>query len=121
VAEGITRGLYVEVATEILNNSFETIQIANYACNSSILHFLILQTSIMASLMGQFVENAKYMPQEGDKEVSACQLECKEQQTAVVACVDSIREEGKTSACLAPAVQAWTKCCTEANVAEKDD
>jgi hypothetical protein len=72
----------------------------------------------MASLMGQFVENSKYMPQEGDKEVSACQLECKDQQKSVVACVDSIREEGKTSACLAPAVQAWTKCCTKANMAE---
>jgi len=75
----------------------------------------------MASLQDQFAENAKYMPQEGDKEVSACQLECGEQQKAVVTCVDSIRENGGSSnACLAPAVQAWTKCCTEANMAEDD-
>lgn len=76
----------------------------------------------MASpLMEQFVENAKYMPQEGEKEVSACQLECTVQQKSVVACVDSIRENGESNACLLPAVEAWTKCCTEANMAAAED
>jgi hypothetical protein len=63
-----------------------------------------------------------------------CQLKCPMEQKALVSCVDSIRAarassddggEGMASAekavttttpaCLLPAVEAWTKCCSEAN------
>lgn len=74
---------------------------------------------------------------------NVCQLKCPMEQKALVSCVDSIRaaraidsinsdgdgnggvEESTstsadtatttTPACLLPAVEAWTKCCAEAN------
>ena len=74
---------------------------------------------------------------------NVCQLKCPMEQKALVSCVDSIRAaraidsinsggDGKggveeststsadtttttTPACLLPAVEAWTKCCAEAN------
>jgi hypothetical protein len=67
---------------------------------------------------------------------NVCQLKCPMEQKALVSCVDSIRAarassddggEGMASAekavttttpaCLLPAVEAWTKCCSEANQA----
>lgn len=73
----------------------------------------------MTSLLENLVENAKFMPQEGDDGTapSPCQLQCTLQQQTLVSCVGSIREGGDNT-CLAPAVSAWTKCCTEANIAE---
>ena len=71
-----------------------------------------------------------------------CQLKCPMEQKALVSCVDSIRaarasgssggdggevrlgsseaedaDTTTTPACLLPAVEAWTKCCAEANQA----
>jgi hypothetical protein len=75
-----------------------------------------------------------------NEESNICQLKCPMEQKALVSCVDSIRAarasiesssddssggEGKSAAaagdatttppCLLPAVEAWTKCCAEAN------
>mmetsp|Transcript_9439 Transcript_9439/g.21286 ORF Transcript_9439/g.21286 Transcript_9439/m.21286 type:complete len:99 (+) Transcript_9439:24-320(+) len=70
---------------------------------------------------------------------TACELQCSSQQKALVACVDSIRaarssddgastsgNESSTTAtdapdCMLTAVQAWTKCCEEANVREEEE
>lgn len=61
---------------------------------------------------------------------SACQRECTTEQKAVTSCVESIRaarengDDSTTSAtpqCLAGAVQAWTRCCEEANLRETKD
>ena len=72
----------------------------------------------------------------GDASNSQCAKQCQSQQAAIVACIDSIRaaresssgaaaataaeESGPTHTagkvdCLAPAVAAWTKCCSDAN------
>lgn len=73
------------------------------------------------------VENAKYMPQDGDDGAnngpSVCEVECKSQQASLVSCMNAIRdaEENDTSGtkgsnvCLAPSVAAWTECCALAN------
>ena len=78
-------------------------------------------------------------------EPSACERECVEQQRTLVACVDSIRaarlqsqqqqadetqaDDGgggatttstDTPECLPMAVAAWTKCCEEANLRERE-
>lgn len=81
-------------------------------------------------------------------EPTACETECIDQQKALVACVDSIRAarlqqaevEGEqqndndgddngdattttstdTPECLSMAVAAWTKCCEEANLRQKE-
>ena len=79
---------------------------------------------------------------EKSKDNNICQLKCPTEQKALVSCVDSIRaarasgssggdggevrlgsseaEDAVTTttpACLLPAVEAWTKCCSEANQA----
>ena len=70
-------------------------------------------------LMSTLVENARYIGDASSNEKpSACQLECVPQQSALVACVESIRGSGDTS-CMAAAVQQWSKCCADANMAEK--
>jgi len=81
-------------------------------------------------LIETLVENAKYMPQEDDAsgsgQPSKCEVECQPQQAALVACMNSIRDDrennrsdtddnGNANACLAPSVAAWTECCTLAN------
>ncbi len=82
-------------------------------------------------------------------EPSACEKECTEKQRSLVACVDSIRaarlqsqqqqadetqDDDKSSSgdggtattstdtpeCLPMAVAAWTKCCEEANLRERE-
>ena len=75
-------------------------------------------------------------------EPSACEKECVEQQRTLVACVESIRaarlhsqqqqvDDGDgdggttttstdTPECLPMAVAAWTKCCEEANLRERE-
>lgn len=74
-------------------------------------------------------------------EPSACEKECVEQQKSLVACVESIRaarlqsqqrqaDDGDggattttstdTPECLPMAVAAWTKCCEEANLRERE-
>lgn len=46
-----------------------------------------------------------------------CERDCKKEQKALAACMDIIRsDEDASSACLSPAVAAWTKCCGEANI-----
>mmetsp|Transcript_11630 Transcript_11630/g.24527 ORF Transcript_11630/g.24527 Transcript_11630/m.24527 type:complete len:128 (-) Transcript_11630:455-838(-) len=80
-----------------------------------------------------------------ETEPTACQKECRSEQKALVACVDSIRSaklaassesseiskessrlshEGSSSAtpeCLPLAVAAWTRCCEDANLREQDE
>ena len=74
-------------------------------------------------------------------EPTACELQCKIQQKSLVSCVDSIRaaktknnsgdgsssndnnndgssvpsSTAETPACLPLAIEAWTRCCTDAN------
>lgn len=71
-------------------------------------HSLLLPPQTMETL----VDNARYV---GDEKPSPCQLQCKPFQTTIASCLESTRATGD-NACLAPAVQAWTKCCREANV-----
>eukprot|EP00978_Attheya_sp_CCMP212_P008170 scaffold19088_cov53-Attheya_sp.AAC.4 len=61
------------------------------------------------------VANDKYM--NIPEEPSPCELECKVQQEAVVACVNGIREqvEGHDRTCLSQTTAAWTSCCANAN------
>lgn len=78
------------------------------------------------------------------RESSACEEQCRTEQAAIVACIDSIRSAreshegnitgtsntaddsesaGHTSGkveCMAPAVAAWTKCCSDANNSSAD-
>ena len=75
-----------------------------------------------SSLMDSLVQNTKYITRNGDNEQqSACELKCRSEQQALVSCVDFIRSEknhgysSSPQSCLAPAVSAWTKCCSEAN------
>ena len=82
---------------------------------------------MIPSLTETLIENAKYIPNvdEGDtrKEPSACEIECQAQQSALVACMEVIRDQNQdqpsqssgNSHCLAPSVAAWTECCTKAN------
>ena len=68
------------------------------------------------------------------EEPNICQLKCPMEQKALVSCVDSIRAarastessssdgssaeaeaDATTPSCLLPVVEAWTKCCAEAN------
>lgn len=71
----------------------------------------------------------------GDASNSQCAKQCQRQQAAIVSCIDSIRAARESSSgaaaptteesdpthtagkvdCLAPAVAAWTKCCSDAN------
>lgn len=51
---------------------------------------------------------------------SACQVRCKHEQLAVVHCVDTVRESGDTS-CMNIVVQAWTKCCADANLSQIEE
>mmetsp|Transcript_13500 Transcript_13500/g.20305 ORF Transcript_13500/g.20305 Transcript_13500/m.20305 type:complete len:111 (+) Transcript_13500:148-480(+) len=73
-------------------------------------------------------------------EPTACETECVDQQKSLVACVDSIRaaklreverrsdgsdDDGDTTStdtpeCLPMAVAAWTKCCEEANLRQRE-
>lgn len=82
--------------------------------------------SASPSIIDTLVDNAKYIPDAVDarneKGLSPCEVKCKEQQAALVACMESIRQLSedlkKTSAnpeCLAPSVAAWTECCSKAN------
>jgi len=92
------------------------------------------------SLMETLKANAQYMPT--DNKPSKCEEMCRQEQEALVSCVNSIRdasaaraqdhdsnEESHTtstdrtdSSCLAPMVASWTICCTKANsMPEKDD
>mmetsp|Transcript_233 Transcript_233/g.471 ORF Transcript_233/g.471 Transcript_233/m.471 type:complete len:89 (+) Transcript_233:39-305(+) len=74
--------------------------------------------------------NENSIPIATEVEPTACERECSSQQKALVTCVDSIRaardnEDGGESTadspeCLPMAVAAWTKCCEEANVREKE-
>lgn len=77
--------------------------------------------------METLVENAKYV--ETDQSSSKCALECKPQQSELVSCMASIqnareqatdgdlseKEMKEMNSCLAPAVAAWTACCSKAN------
>ena len=50
-----------------------------------------------------------------------CELKCQKEQSAIKACVQSIRAESEagssspSSECLQPVVAAWTTCCAKAN------
>lgn len=77
--------------------------------------------------METLVENAKYV--ETNQSSSKCELECKPQQSELVSCMASIqnareqaadgdlseKEIKEMNSCLAPAVAAWTACCSKAN------
>lgn len=74
--------------------------------------------------METLVENAKYV--ETHQSSSKCELECKPQQSELVSCMASIQNareqaadgdlnEKEMNSCLAPAVAAWTACCSKAN------
>lgn len=75
-----------------------------------------------SDLMGTLMANATYMnsPQSSDQH-SRCMTQCRAQEAALVACVESIRDAGRDesksagNACLGPAVMAWTECCATAN------
>lgn len=63
-------------------------------------------------------------PDDNNNNNYLCQLKCPMEQKTLVACVDSIRASREvvdsghatsTPTCLLPAVEAWTKCCAEAN------
>ena len=87
--------------------------------------------STTSSLIGTLIENAKYMPDDADdtktKEPSACELQCQVQQTSLVSCMQSIRQQNEVSSsngsssdntskqCLAPSIADWTDCCSKAN------
>jgi len=64
------------------------------------------------------------------KPLSACELKCKVEQTALNSCIESIRTSNKenvdkqqasSTTCLNDTVAAWTKCCSLANEAENDN
>jgi hypothetical protein len=68
------------------------------------------------------VENAKYIQQEEGTGPSACEIKCKDEQAALVTCMESIRsnpDESGPKTCLAPVVAAWTECCAKANDEQK--
>lgn len=68
------------------------------------------------------VENAKYIQQDEVTGPSACEIKCKDEQAALVSCMDSIRshpDESAPKTCLAPVVAAWTECCAKANDEQK--
>lgn len=60
-------------------------------------------------------------------EPSACELQCKKEQAAIVSCMNFIQDQREAShesesgsssidnKCLSPAVMAWTTCCSTAN------
>jgi hypothetical protein len=66
---------------------------------------------------------------------SLCELKCGEQQTALVECMNSLRQEaeqshpsgavttkekkGMKNSCLSSSVAAWTECCSKANLNEE--
>lgn len=67
------------------------------------------------------IENANIIGESFTNErPSACQLECKLQQSSLVTCVETVRESGDTS-CMKLAIQAWTKCCTDANLSQVEE
>mmetsp|Transcript_6003 Transcript_6003/g.8908 ORF Transcript_6003/g.8908 Transcript_6003/m.8908 type:complete len:86 (-) Transcript_6003:231-488(-) len=79
----------------------------------------------MSSIIETLVENAKYMPQGDENEPSACEVKCQTQQSALVDCMNSIRDKQESgsaednkhpNACLAPSVASWTACCSAANL-----
>lgn len=58
---------------------------------------------------------------------SLCEIECHLQQTALVECMNSIRQEEEVSnhvvvhnTCLSSTVAAWTECCSRANMKDSD-
>ena len=85
-------------------------------------------------------ENAKYVsssatqlqgPLDGPSSHSLCELKCQEQQTALVDCMNSLRQEAEETnnsgvvtkddrriknTCLSSSVAAWTECCSKANL-----
>ena len=79
------------------------------------------------------VENAKYMPQNGQDASSGpslCEVECKSQQANLLSCMNIIRDARESNpsseavaknanACLAPSVASWTECCAKANAADQ--
>lgn len=83
------------------------------------------------SLIETLLDNANYMPSHDNdaknKEPSACEIKCQVQQAALVKCMASIQLQNEhtddaskedqrvDNSCLAPAVAAWTDCCTKAN------
>ncbi len=84
-------------------------------------------------------EGGSSIPVATELQPTACEIQCSSEQKALVSCVDSIRaaradDDGKSSgadsgsestadtpACLPLAVAAWTKCCEEANIKEKEE
>ena len=63
------------------------------------------------------------------KPLSACELKCHAEQTALNSCIESIRtsneenvdkQQASSTTCLNDTVSAWTKCCSLANEAESD-
>lgn len=86
---------------------------------------------IPASSIGDLLQNADFVSSlhdnEKDGKPSACEVKCSSQQTALVACMDIIRQQSETSdaksnravnACLSPSVTAWTECCSKASLEE---
>ena len=76
------------------------------------------------SIIDTLIDNAKYIPDPeaaGEGGTSACEVKCREQQAALVSCMESIRQQNEDSTsttkskCLAPAVSSWTECCAKAN------
>ena len=91
--------------------------------------------------MTTLVANAQIVRGDNSSSSSACERQCRNEQAAIVACIDGIREarasvdasasnmtdpldlahsSGKVE-CLAPVVAAWTKCCSDANNGSTDD
>ncbi len=76
------------------------------------------------SLIDTLIDNAKYIPNaQAFEEPSPCELKCKAQQTALVACMETIRQTNDSNSdqtkvdshCLVSSVSAWTECCSKAN------
>ena len=77
-----------------------------------------MSDSNTSDFMATLVENAKYIGGSSTNEKPrACQVLCEPQQAVLVACVDIVRASGDSS-CMATAIQTWTKCCADANMAE---
>ena len=91
------------------------------------------------SFMDQLIANAKMMPDSSESSSSPpspspCEVKCVTEQDSLSVCIESIRSAREAEAkddsttstssnaqrCLAPAVTAWTKCCSDANNGKGD-
>jgi hypothetical protein len=83
--------------------------------------------NLPSSTIETLVENAQYMPQGPHDTATAtpspCEIHCQPQQTALVSCMNAIRDakeqgghgdggEKGVNSCLMTTVAAWTECCS---------